>query len=101
MKLSAYIIHTILFMSVVFDKIQYNEARQLQTDGKDRDHQFTAGYTDDFGPTSPGNSPGIGHKMKESNDTVEGLKDDFMEPTATPGHSSDVGHAVKNSEPKA
>lgn len=97
MKLSAYII---LIISIVFDKIQYYEARQLQTDGKDRDHQFTAGYTDDFGPTSPGNSPGIGHKMRENNDTVEGLKDDFK-PTATPGHSSDVGHAVKNNEPKA
>ncbi|KAF8085485.1 hypothetical protein N665_0666s0032 [Sinapis alba] len=97
MKLSAYIVLTILVTSIVFDKIQYNEARQLQTDGEDRDHHFTAGYTDDFGPTSPGNSPGIGHKMKENNDTV---KEDFK-PTVTPGHGSDVGHAVKNNEPKA
>ncbi|KAL0721660.1 hypothetical protein Bca4012_036259 [Brassica carinata] len=100
MKLSAYIILTILVISIVFDKIQYNEARQLQTDGKDRDHQFTAGYTDDFAPTTPGNSPGIGHKMRKNNDTVEGLKDGFK-PTAAPGHSSDVGHAVKNNETKA
>lgn len=85
---------------MVVYKIQFTEARQLRkTDGQDHDHHFTAGYTDDFGPTSPGNSPGIGHKMKETNESVEGFKDDFK-PT-TPGHSPGVGHAVKNNEPKA
>lgn len=99
MKLSAYIILTILFISMVFYKIQLTEARQLRkTNGQKHDHDhFAAGYTDDFGPTSPGNSPGIGHKMKENSEHVEVFKDDFK-PT-TPGHSPGVGHAVKNNEP--
>lgn len=70
-----------------------------KTDDQDHDHHFTVGYTDDFGPTSPGNSPGIGHKMKENEENVEVYKDDFK-PT-TPGHSPGVGHAVKNNEPNA
>ncbi|CAA7056914.1 unnamed protein product [Microthlaspi erraticum] len=98
MKLSTYTILTVLFISIVFDKVQLTEARQLRkADGQEHDHDhFTAGYTDDFGPTSPGNSPGIGHKMKES-ENVDGFKDEFK-PT-TPGHSPGVGHAVKNNEP--
>ncbi|CAA0412543.1 Precursor of CEP6 [Arabidopsis thaliana] len=101
MKLSVYIILSILFISTVFYEIQFTEARQLRkTDDQDHDdHHFTVGYTDDFGPTSPGNSPGIGHKMKENEENAEGYKDDF-EPT-TPGHSPGVGHAVKNNEPNA
>ncbi|KAH0900360.1 hypothetical protein HID58_049928, partial [Brassica napus] len=90
MKLSTNIILTILFISM---------ARQLrQTDGDDPDHHTSAGYTDDFGPTSPGSSPGIGHKMKENNEFVEGFKDNSK--PRTPGHSPGVGHAVKNNEPK-
>ncbi|KFK28366.1 hypothetical protein AALP_AA8G506000 [Arabis alpina] len=86
---------------MVFYNIQFTEARQLREadDGQDHDHHFTAGNTEDFGPTSPGNSPGIGHKMKENNEIAEGFKDDFK-PT-TPGHSPGVGHGVKNNEPKA
>ncbi|CAH8339913.1 unnamed protein product [Eruca vesicaria subsp. sativa] len=98
MKLSTYSILTILFILMVCYKIRYTEARQLrEADSADRDHHFTAGNTDDFGPTYPGNSPGIGHKLKENNEIVEGFKYDFT----TPGHSPGVGHSVKNNEPKS
>lgn len=100
MKLSIYIILNILLISTLFYKIQFTNARQLRkTDNQDPDHHFTVGYTDDFGPTSPGNSPGIGHKMKEDKENAEGFQDDFK-PT-TPGHSPIVGHAVTNNEPNA
>ncbi|KAJ0236568.1 Precursor of CEP6 [Hirschfeldia incana] len=76
-------------------KIQYTEARQLrETDSADRDHHFTASKTDDFGPTYPGNSPGIGHKLKENNEIVEGVKD-FFKPM-TPGQSLGSGNVVNN-----
>ncbi|CAF2073739.1 hypothetical protein Bca4012_088886 [Brassica carinata] len=115
------------------------EGRKLQkTNGKDN---FKPGVTDDFAPTAPGNSPGVGHKKAHAN--VKGFKDDFkpkegkmfekmndqyhlktgttddFAPTSpgnspgmghkkgddfkptTPGHSPGIGHAVKNDEPKA
>ncbi|CAJ1942773.1 unnamed protein product [Sphenostylis stenocarpa] len=81
----------------------YEEARKLEDSG--------AGHTNDFRPTTPGGSPGVGHgiitskysKMKsmlavQSPDVevsvTEGSKDDFK-PTE-PGHSPGVGHAYKN-----
>ncbi|VVB05200.1 unnamed protein product [Arabis nemorensis] len=64
------------------------EERRLQKTNE-QDHFITAGSTDDFAPTSPGNSPGMGHK-----------KGDDFKPT-TPGHSPGIGHAIKNDEPKA
>lgn len=65
---------------------------------------------DDFRPTTPGNSPGVGHHFVEGSGTaaggrsvhyVKGLKDDFR-PT-TPGHSPGIGHALHRvaSEPRA
>ncbi|KAF8045179.1 hypothetical protein N665_5488s0001 [Sinapis alba] len=64
------------------------EARELpKTDGQE--YHYKTGTTEDFAPTSPGNSPGMGHK-----------KGDDFKPT-TPGHSPGVGHAVKTDEPKA
>lgn len=99
MKISIYIVFTILFISMVCYKIPYTEARQLrETDSADRDHHFTAGSTDDFGPTYPGNSPGIGHKLKENNEIVDAFKDDFK--PMTPGHSLGSGYVVNNG-PKA
>ncbi|KAL1214361.1 Precursor of CEP9 [Cardamine amara subsp. amara] len=71
----------------VKDDLEPTEERPLQKTN-DQDH-FKTGSTDDFAPTSPGNSPGMGHK-----------KGDDFKPT-TPGHSPGVGHAVKNDEPKA
>ncbi|KFK34309.1 hypothetical protein AALP_AA5G128700 [Arabis alpina] len=66
---------------------EHTEERRLQkTNGQDH---FITGSTDDFALTSPGNSPGMGHK-----------KGDDFKPT-TPGHSPGVGHAIKNDEPKA
>ncbi|XP_002877754.2 uncharacterized protein LOC9312107 [Arabidopsis lyrata subsp. lyrata] len=62
------------------------EIRLKKMNGKDH---FKSGSTDDFAPTTPGNSPGMGHK-----------KGDDFKPT-TPGHSPGVGHAVNNNEPKA
>ncbi|CAE6075755.1 unnamed protein product [Arabidopsis arenosa] len=62
------------------------EIRLQKLNGQDH---FKTGSTDDFAPTTPGNSPGMGHK-----------KGDDFKPT-TPGHSPGVGHAVKNNEPKA
>ncbi|CAH8305728.1 unnamed protein product [Eruca vesicaria subsp. sativa] len=53
------------------------------------EYHFKTGTTDDFAPTFPGNSPGMGHK-----------KGDDFKPT-TPGHSPGIGHAVKNDEPRA
>lgn len=64
---------------------------------------------DDFRPTIPGNSPGVGHSYPEQmgnaqtnkkiegtgvNHSMEGNADDFR-PT-TPGHSPGVGHSIHN-----
>ncbi|KAK3222445.1 hypothetical protein Dsin_009470 [Dipteronia sinensis] len=77
-----------------------------------------ANSKDDFRPTTPGISPGVGHSFAQDQQNVEsklvavnsnkkaghfmtGDKDDFR-PT-TPGHSPGVGHAFrnKNAEPNA
>ncbi|CAK9315237.1 unnamed protein product [Citrullus colocynthis] len=67
------------------------------------------GSKDDFRPTTPGNSPGVGHHSVRRSGTVaataaasqEGLKDDFR-PTA-PGHSPGIGHVLHHiaSKPNA
>ncbi|KAM7510369.1 hypothetical protein LguiB_009244 [Lonicera macranthoides] len=75
-----------------------------------------AGNADDFRPTKPGNSPGVGHSFEEHNLDVEpealgngstvgssltGNIDDFR-PTV-PGHSPGVGHSLQSNktEPNA
>ncbi|XVF17717.1 hypothetical protein REPUB_Repub10bG0147700 [Reevesia pubescens] len=74
-------------------------------------------HEDDFRPTTPGNSPGVGHSFAEDEEDVEqkpgsisssngmhsiaGTKEDFR-PT-NPGHSPGVGHSfvTKKAEPNA
>ncbi|KAF8018610.1 hypothetical protein BT93_H3491 [Corymbia citriodora subsp. variegata] len=71
-------------------------------------------YKDDFRPTTPGSSPGVGHSFiglkkeavhpkapsgDEERLTVTGTPDDFE--ATRPGHSPGVGHAFQNEEPKA
>ncbi|KZV45995.1 hypothetical protein F511_10685 [Dorcoceras hygrometricum] len=66
-------------------------------------------HSNDFRPTQPGNSPGVGHSFTGRKDsvqaevkshesgvthTVEGSTDDFR-PTG-PGHSPGVGHYYQN-----
>ncbi|GFY86505.1 hypothetical protein Acr_05g0001440 [Actinidia rufa] len=68
-------------------------------------HSLVAGYEDDFRPTTPGSSPGVGHSFPEQMDdaqtrtknngngvgpTMEGNSKDFR-PTM-PGHSPGIGH---------
>ncbi|KAA0045832.1 uncharacterized protein E5676_scaffold123G00110 [Cucumis melo var. makuwa] len=67
--------------------------------------ESNVGSKDDFRPTTPGNSPGVGHHSVQRSGTMaaiasnnqlvhntEGLKDDFR-PTA-PGHSPGIGHVL-------
>ncbi len=63
-------------------------------------------HKDDFRSTTPGNSPGVGHRsfVKQNSPGathyITGTKEDFR-PTS-PGHSPSVGHSVgKNEETKA
>ncbi|KAG6775848.1 hypothetical protein POTOM_019347 [Populus tomentosa] len=58
-------------------------------------------YKDDFRPTPPGVSPGVGHPKtigtKSNNEhSLTDFKDDFQ-PT-TPGHSPGIGHALDNDD---
>ncbi|CAI9758792.1 unnamed protein product [Fraxinus pennsylvanica] len=48
----------------------------------------------DFRPTAPGNSPGIGHSFPSEKDNVHAKTDDFR-PTG-PGHSPGIGHSFAN-----
>jgi len=79
----------------------YEEARKLEDSG--------AGNTNAFRPTTPGGSPGVGHRIITSEDknmtsllavqspdgeVSQGSKNDFK-PT-DPGHSPGVGHAYTN-----
>ncbi|KAG4933586.1 hypothetical protein AAZX31_17G169700 [Glycine max] len=83
----------------------HEESSKLEDSGADN--------TNAFRPTTPGGSPGVGHKMITSSSEdnkvktmvvvhspdvevfkTEGSKDDFK-PT-DPGHSPGVGHAYKN-----
>ncbi|KAM7507080.1 hypothetical protein LguiA_017533 [Lonicera macranthoides] len=72
-----------------------------------------AGNVDDFRPTTPGNSPGVGHSFEEHNVDVEpealgngstvgsslaGNTDDSR-PTV-PGHSAGVGHSLQTKKTK-
>ncbi|KAH6788263.1 DNA-directed RNA polymerase II subunit RPB1-like protein [Perilla frutescens var. hirtella] len=61
-------------------------------------------YTETFQPTTPGNSPGVGHYSvgQKHNTEVNGKrfttltgKTDGFQPT-TPGHSPGVGHSIGN-----
>ncbi|KAF8018609.1 hypothetical protein BT93_H3490 [Corymbia citriodora subsp. variegata] len=71
-------------------------------------------YRDDFRPTDPRSSPGVGHsfvglkkeairpkgpRTDEERLTVMGTTDEFQ--STRPGHSPGVGHAFQNEEPKA
>lgn len=47
--------------------------------------------SDAFQPTTPGNSPGVGHSFS----TMAAGKTDGFQPT-TPGHSPGVGHSIGN-----
>lgn len=115
MKLITITVTTIMIWIVFDQTANITEARRLRTTN-DQDH-FKAGSTDDFAPTSPGNSPGVGHK--KGNVNVEGFQDDFK-PTegrklqktngevhfktgstddfapTSPGHSPGVGHKKGN-----
>ncbi|CAA3030278.1 Hypothetical predicted protein [Olea europaea subsp. europaea] len=58
-------------------------------------------YVNDFRPTNPGNSPGIGHRFEAENDVAQpktlsfasGKNTDDFRPTK-PGHSPGVGHSL-------
>ncbi|KAL3725967.1 hypothetical protein ACJRO7_030933 [Eucalyptus globulus] len=71
-------------------------------------------YKDDFRPTEPGNSPGVGRSFfglkkevvrpkapsgDEERLTVMATPDEFS--STRPGHSPGVGHGFQNEEPKA
>lgn len=66
-----------------------------------------ASHSNDFRPTTPGSSPGIGHSFTGQKDDMPrkvfstGNPDDFR-PTG-PGHSPGIGHSMStvNTEPKA
>ncbi|XP_058078280.1 precursor of CEP6-like [Magnolia sinica] len=49
---------------------------------------------EDFRPTAPGHSPGVGHSVKDKGIDSLSNMDDFR-PTE-PGHSPGVGHSVKD-----
>ncbi|KAL3833356.1 hypothetical protein ACJIZ3_008092 [Penstemon smallii] len=67
-----------------------------------QNHEFSSSeVSDDFRPTTPGTSPGIGHSFNDSMKqkaqdftSVTGNTDDFR-PTG-PGHSPGIGHALRN-----
>lgn len=116
--------------SIIIDTIEANYKRELgeqrsQLDNlkgevksavvKNQEGHFgksgTAAYNDedDFRPTTPGNSPGAGHKSLQDNEPkavvggknffTAGMKDDYR-PT-TPGHSPGAGHAIhENVKPR-
>ncbi|KAK8652984.1 hypothetical protein V6N13_127005 [Hibiscus sabdariffa] len=64
------------------------------------------GYREDFRPTTPGNSPGVGHSFVEDVEqkpgsvngkhSIAGAKDDFR-PT-TPGNSPGAGHSFQEDD---
>lgn len=83
-------------------------------------HETDATYRKDFRPTTPGNSPGVGHSFSNQEADMESkvvnkgnkspgttthslteFKDDFR-PTS-PGHSPGIGHVLqhKSAEPNA
>ncbi|KAK5783047.1 uncharacterized protein LOC108482803 [Gossypium arboreum] len=64
------------------------------------------GFKDDFRPTAPGNSPGIGHSFEEDNDERNEEKGASFRSTngkhaqdfkrTSPGHSPGVGHVFSS-----
>lgn len=96
---------TAIVILMVFDQTPATtEARKMRkTDGE---NHYKAGSTDDFAPTLPGNSPGVGHRKGNA----EGFQDDFK-PTegrrlqktndfapTTPGNSPGIGHKKGNGD---
>ncbi|KAG8367070.1 hypothetical protein BUALT_Bualt16G0034400 [Buddleja alternifolia] len=112
-------IFVILLILIAFLEIQFTQGiRELKTGQKihaqenpnnnhhvhelssssDESHSST-----DFRPTTPGNSPGIGHSFEGQKDETEqkqdfsnvtGSTDDFR-PTG-PGHSPGIGHSLED-----
>ncbi|KAL2522775.1 hypothetical protein Fot_26752 [Forsythia ovata] len=68
---------------------------------KDKTDSSEATDVNDFRPTAPGKSPGIGHSFAAQRDNVAGKTDDFR-PTGS-GHSPGIGHsfAKKTTGPNA
>ncbi|MBA0831375.1 hypothetical protein Goarm_015846 [Gossypium armourianum] len=68
------------------------------------------GFKDDFWPTAPGNSPGIGHSFKEDNNERNEEKRASFRSTngkhaqdfkrTSPGHSPGVGHVFSSKNSK-
>lgn len=98
-------------------EIQFSQARQLKENAHNKNLQpipskelssSDASHSREengFQPTTPGNSPGVGHSFAgqkrnyaqsegQDFDSVKGKTDGFQ-PT-TPGHSPGVGHALGN-----
>ncbi|MBA0608321.1 hypothetical protein Godav_020556 [Gossypium davidsonii] len=66
------------------------------------------GYKEDFRPTTPGNSPGVGHSFPEDDEDIAERKPGSFSlqgngKQSIAGHSPGVGHAYPNqhSEPNA
>ncbi|CAI9780768.1 unnamed protein product [Fraxinus pennsylvanica] len=108
----------LLLAVITFLEIAFTEGRQLNAFKKHREifppnksnyessfistnSDETYNYVNDFRPTNPGNSPGIGHNFEAENDVVEpktpppasGKNTDVFRPT-TPGHSPGFGHPL-------
>lgn len=89
--------------------IQTTQGRQLKVTSEEKlSHGDDAKRTvsppdvsrvDSFQPTTPGNSPGVGHsfagKKQKAEVKVTAGKPDGFQPT-TPGHSPGVGHSIGN-----
>ncbi|KAL2504841.1 hypothetical protein Adt_20462 [Abeliophyllum distichum] len=91
----AYIKHIcscVFLIACLLILILCSEGRQLKVFQKEGNKfgSYDATNINDFRPTAPGNSPGIGHIQQKK---VSGNKDDFR-PTG-PGHSPGVGHSFK------
>ncbi|KAF7136051.1 hypothetical protein RHSIM_Rhsim08G0102000 [Rhododendron simsii] len=69
----------------------FTEGRKLNSKGFE---EPVEAYKDDFRPTTPGSSPGVGHSQTlGSDESVAEYEDDFR-PT-TPGSSPGVGHSFE------
>lgn len=55
-------------------------------------HASTVMDVDNFRPTAPGHSPGIGHSLVENYHASADIDVDNFRPTA-PGHSPGIGHS--------
>ncbi|CAI9766832.1 unnamed protein product [Fraxinus pennsylvanica] len=115
-------IFVLLLAAIACLEIAFSEGRQLNAFKKQKqnfpqskgNHEFSLSstsdeaynYVNDFRPTNPGNSPGIGHRFEAENDVAQpktppfasGKNTDDFRPTK-PGHSPGVGHSFAG--PKA